>query len=105
MRPIVRVVHMVSLLEAVHSAWSSSVSRKVRGCGACLKAASVRWKLGQILIFISLSDSTFFPGRCADIFVRGKRVGRVGVLHPDVIDRFELTMPCSALEMDIEPFL
>ncbi|XP_020492522.1 phenylalanine--tRNA ligase beta subunit [Labrus bergylta] len=50
-------------------------------------------------------DSTFFPGRCAEIFVRGKSVGRLGVLHPDVITRFELTMPCSALEMDIEPFL
>uniref|UniRef100_A0A8D3BGE1 Phenylalanine--tRNA ligase beta subunit n=1 Tax=Scophthalmus maximus TaxID=52904 RepID=A0A8D3BGE1_SCOMX len=50
-------------------------------------------------------NSTFFPGRCAEIFVRGKSVGRLGVLHPDVINRFELTMPCSALEMDIEPFL
>uniref|UniRef100_A0A1A7WUG7 Elongation factor 1-beta n=2 Tax=Iconisemion striatum TaxID=60296 RepID=A0A1A7WUG7_9TELE len=50
-------------------------------------------------------DSTFFPGRCAEIFVRGKSVGRLGVLHPDVISHFELTMPCSALEMDIEPFL
>ncbi|XP_039986535.1 phenylalanine--tRNA ligase beta subunit [Xiphias gladius] len=50
-------------------------------------------------------DSTFFPGRCAEIFVHGKRVGCLGVLHPDVINRFELTMPCSALEMDIEPFL
>ncbi|XP_069545558.1 phenylalanine--tRNA ligase beta subunit [Brachyistius frenatus] len=50
-------------------------------------------------------DSTFFPGRCAEIFVRGKSVGRLGVLHPDVINRFELTMPCSALEMDIEPLL
>ncbi|XP_076000544.1 phenylalanine--tRNA ligase beta subunit [Genypterus blacodes] len=50
-------------------------------------------------------DSTFFPGRCAEIFVRGKSVGLLGVLHPDVIERFELTMPCSALEMDIETFL
>ncbi|XP_056138961.1 phenylalanine--tRNA ligase beta subunit [Lampris incognitus] len=50
-------------------------------------------------------DSTFFPGRCAEIFVHGKSIGRFGVLHPDVINRFELTMPCSALEMDIEPFL
>lgn len=55
--------------------------------------------------FFCLLDSTFFPGRCAEIFVRGKSVGRLGVLHPDVINRFELTMPCSALEMDIEPFL
>ncbi|KAG7479643.1 phenylalanine-tRNA ligase beta subunit [Solea senegalensis] len=50
-------------------------------------------------------DSTFFHGRCAEIFVRGQCVGRLGVLHPDVITRFELTLPCSALEMDIEPFL
>lgn len=57
------------------------------------------------VFFFFLSDSTFFPGRCAEIFVHGKSVGRLGVLHPDVINRFELTMPCSALEMDIEPFL
>ncbi|PWA27991.1 phenylalanine--tRNA ligase beta subunit [Gambusia affinis] len=50
-------------------------------------------------------DSTFFPGRCAEIFVRGTSVGRLGVLHPDVISSFDLTMPCSALEMDLEPFL
>ncbi|XP_054651261.1 phenylalanine--tRNA ligase beta subunit [Dunckerocampus dactyliophorus] len=50
-------------------------------------------------------DSTFFPGRCAEIFVHGKSIGRLGVLHPHVINSFELTIPCSALEMDIEPFL
>uniref|UniRef100_A0A8C4NNR1 Phenylalanine--tRNA ligase beta subunit n=1 Tax=Dicentrarchus labrax TaxID=13489 RepID=A0A8C4NNR1_DICLA len=57
------------------------------------------------LLEVKSVHSTFFPGRCAEIFVRGKSVGRLGVLHPDVINRFELTMPCSALEMDIEPFL
>ncbi|KAJ8388707.1 hypothetical protein AAFF_G00131160 [Aldrovandia affinis] len=51
------------------------------------------------------NDSTFFPGRCAEVFAHGKSVGRLGVLHPDVINRFELTMPCSALDIDIEPFL
>ncbi|KAG7471072.1 hypothetical protein MATL_G00120500 [Megalops atlanticus] len=50
-------------------------------------------------------DSTFFPGRCAEIFAYGKSIGHLGVLHPDVINRFELTMPCSALDIDIEPFL
>lgn len=58
-----------------------------------------------MLFLFSPVDSTFFPGRCAEIFVRGESVGRLGVLHPDVITRFELTMPCSALEMDIEPLL
>lgn len=50
-------------------------------------------------------DSVFFPGRCAEIFSRGKSIGYFGVLHPDVISRFELTMPCSAIDIDIEPFL
>ncbi|XP_061923934.1 phenylalanine--tRNA ligase beta subunit isoform X1 [Entelurus aequoreus] len=50
-------------------------------------------------------DSTFFPGRCAEIFVHGKSIGHLGVLHPHVVNSFELTLPCSALEMDIEPFL
>uniref|UniRef100_A0A8C8CFC6 Phenylalanine--tRNA ligase beta subunit n=1 Tax=Oncorhynchus tshawytscha TaxID=74940 RepID=A0A8C8CFC6_ONCTS len=50
-------------------------------------------------------DSTFFPGRCAEIFACGKSIGRLGVLHPSVINHFELTMPCSALDIDIEPIL
>ncbi|XP_059369870.1 phenylalanine--tRNA ligase beta subunit-like [Carassius carassius] len=50
-------------------------------------------------------DSTFFPGRCAEIFSCGQSIGHLGVLHPDVISRFELTMPCSAIDIDIEPFL
>uniref|UniRef100_A0A8C1CPS8 Phenylalanine--tRNA ligase beta subunit n=1 Tax=Cyprinus carpio carpio TaxID=630221 RepID=A0A8C1CPS8_CYPCA len=54
---------------------------------------------------IYFNDSTFFPGRCAEIFSCGKSIGHLGVLHPDVISRFELTMPCSAIDIDIEPFL
>ncbi|XP_060098170.1 phenylalanine--tRNA ligase beta subunit [Heteronotia binoei] len=50
-------------------------------------------------------NSAFFPGRCAAIFAKGHSIGNLGVLHPDVITKFELTMPCSALEITIEPFL
>ncbi|XP_034295305.1 phenylalanine--tRNA ligase beta subunit [Pantherophis guttatus] len=49
-------------------------------------------------------DSAFFPGRCAEIFAKGQSIGNLGVLHPDVVTKFELTMPCSALEITIEPF-
>ena len=51
------------------------------------------------------TDSTFFPGRCVDVHVRGEVVGRLGVLHPDVLTAFDLNMPASALEINIEPFL
>ncbi|KAJ6669309.1 hypothetical protein lerEdw1_008118 [Lerista edwardsae] len=50
-------------------------------------------------------DSAFFPGRCAEIYAKGQSIGNLGVLHPDVITKFELTVPCSALEITIEPFL
>ncbi|XP_040306284.1 phenylalanine--tRNA ligase beta subunit [Herpailurus yagouaroundi] len=49
--------------------------------------------------------AAFFPGRCAEILARGQSIGKLGVLHPDVITKFELTMPCSSLEINIEPFL
>ena len=54
---------------------------------------------------LCLSGSAFFPGRCAEIFARGQSIGKLGVLHPDVITKFELTMPCSCVEINIEPFL
>lgn len=28
-----------------------------------------------------------------------------GILHPEVITAFSLNMPCSALEINIEPFV
>ncbi len=56
-------------------------------------------------IILSLLDSTFFPGRCAEGVVGGKVLGKLGVLHPDVLGAFELNNPASSLEMDIEPFL
>ncbi|KAK6177678.1 hypothetical protein SNE40_015732 [Patella caerulea] len=50
-------------------------------------------------------DSTYFPGRCAEIIVKGQSIGRLGTLHPDVITKFDLNQPCSAVEINIEYFL
>uniref|UniRef100_A0A8C7H6L5 Phenylalanine--tRNA ligase beta subunit n=1 Tax=Oncorhynchus kisutch TaxID=8019 RepID=A0A8C7H6L5_ONCKI len=63
------------------------------------------FEISDVVLKDESKDSTFFPGRCAEIFACGKSIGRLGVLHPDVINRFELTMPCSALDIDIEHFL
>ncbi|RMC02183.1 hypothetical protein DUI87_21350 [Hirundo rustica rustica] len=52
-----------------------------------------------------LSGAAFFPGRCAEVFAKGQSIGKLGVVHPDVITKFELTMPCSVLEINIEPFV
>jgi len=50
-------------------------------------------------------DATFFPNRSASIYYNGKVIGGFGVLHPNVLSRFEIPFPCSALEMDLEIFL
>ncbi|XP_034187611.2 phenylalanine--tRNA ligase beta subunit isoform X1 [Osmia lignaria lignaria] len=50
-------------------------------------------------------DPIFFPRRCAEILCYSKVIGKMGVLHPDVLSKFDLNTPCSVLEINIEPFL
>ncbi|CAH1775466.1 unnamed protein product [Owenia fusiformis] len=51
------------------------------------------------------NDPSFFPGRCAEVLLRGTPIGKLGVLHPDVLAKFELNNPCAVIELTIEPFL
>ncbi|KAI0181007.1 phenylalanyl-tRNA synthetase beta chain [Hypoxylon sp. FL1284] len=54
-------------------------------------------------------EPTFFPGRAAAVHVRlgGKerRIGEFGILHPSVLDNFDLKYPASTLELNLEVFL
>lgn len=50
-------------------------------------------------------DPIFFSGRSSEIMYGGVAIGKMGVVHPDVLTNFELTMPCAALELSVEPFL
>jgi phenylalanyl-tRNA synthetase beta chain len=34
-----------------------------------------------------------------------RNIGFIGFVHPEVIDNFELSFPCSAFELELEPFL
>ena len=53
----------------------------------------------------AVEDTTFFPHRCAEILCYGKVIGKMGVLHPDIITKFDLNIPCSVLEINVESFL
>ncbi|XP_076174301.1 phenylalanine--tRNA ligase beta subunit isoform X2 [Ptiloglossa arizonensis] len=53
----------------------------------------------------AIDNPTFFPRRCAEILCYDKVIGKMGVLHPDVIGKFDLNAPCSVLEINIETFL
>lgn len=50
-------------------------------------------------------DPAFFPGRYAEVIANGRKVGHLGVLHPDVLTAFDLNLPVSALELNLEEFL
>lgn len=54
-------------------------------------------------------DSTYFPGHAASIHLRigGKdhTIGEFGILHPTVLEKYELKYPVSTLEINVELFL
>ena len=50
-------------------------------------------------------EATYFPGRQAKVVVGGKEVGIFGIVHPDVLSKFDIVNPCSVLELDLEPLL
>ena len=45
---------------------------------------------------------SFLLGRAANIYVKRRKIGIVGEIHPEVLNNFELENPTSAFEMDLE---
>ncbi|KAL3495434.1 hypothetical protein BJX62DRAFT_185184 [Aspergillus germanicus] len=56
-----------------------------------------------------LDNPTYFPGHAASVHVRigGKdiTIGSFGILHPTVLENYEMKYPVSTLEINIEAFL
>ena len=55
-------------------------------------------------------EPTFFPGRSAIVKYRTSKgdvikIGSFGILHPDVLNSFQINYPGSAVEINLEPFL
>lgn len=58
------------------------------------------------------SHDAYFSGRQADIFLEAStssqksevRIGKFGIIHPEVLSKFDIPFPVSALELNIEPF-
>eukprot|EP00850_Spirogloea_muscicola_P021335 SM000245S08174 [mRNA] locus=s245:26566:32992:+ [translate_table: standard] len=47
----------------------------------------------------------FFPGRQADIICRGQKIGTFGVIHPEILEKFDILDPCTAMELDVSELL
>jgi len=47
-------------------------------------------------------DGAFIDGLCADVFVGDKKVGVIGVVHPEVLAACAIDSPCSAFEITLD---
>lgn len=63
----------------------------------------------DVEVLIHVTDPTYFHGHAASIHLRigGKDhvIGAFGILHPTVLEKYELKYPVSTLEINIESFL
>jgi len=48
---------------------------------------------------------SFLEGRTAAVYVRNKRIGLLGEVHPEALNNFELENPVSAFEINLEEIL
>lgn len=48
-------------------------------------------------------DTRFFTKRGVSILLKGKKIGSMGVIHPEVLGNFELKYPVSCLEIEFDP--
>lgn len=49
------------------------------------------------------NDPRFLPSHGVEIRLHGKKIGSMGVLHPEVLNKFEIMYPVTAIELDFEP--
>jgi phenylalanyl-tRNA synthetase beta chain len=50
-------------------------------------------------------DPRFIPGRAAAILRKGKSIGVFGEIHPEVLENWGVTVPCTAAELDLDSLL
>ncbi len=46
-------------------------------------------------------EGIFMEGRCANICFKGKNIGKIGEISPEVIENFKLRVPVAAFELDM----
>lgn len=51
------------------------------------------------------TDGAYFPGCAANIIFDDQKVGVIGMVHPQVLNNFDLVYPCSAVELNVHYFV
>ncbi|GHV95441.1 phenylalanine--tRNA ligase beta subunit [Spirochaetia bacterium] len=50
-------------------------------------------------------DPRFIPGRAAAVLYKGKKIGVFGEVHPEVLENWGITVPCTAGEIDLDSLI
>ncbi len=67
--------------------------------------ATLMYYLGKEYSVKEASDPRFIPGRQAEVWSEGRKIGVFGELHPVVLEAFGLAMPCAGGEIDLDILL
>lgn len=49
-------------------------------------------------------NSSYINGRCGSIYLKGKMIGEIGEIHPEVLLNFKLEFPVAAFELNLQNF-
>jgi phenylalanyl-tRNA synthetase beta chain len=66
------------------------------------QVASVLYYLSADYTLAETDDPRFIPGRCARILIHGKPAGIFGELHPAVLENWNIAVPCTAAEINLD---
>jgi phenylalanyl-tRNA synthetase beta chain len=61
--------------------------------------------LGRDYSLEPTTHGSFIPGRIGRIKVRDREIGLIGELHPQILENWDIHMPCSVFELTLEDLL
>lgn len=72
---------------------------------AASEAANLLYYLGIEYKVCETADPRFIPGRQAGLLYNGEQIGIFGEVHPQVLENWDINIPCFAGELNIEKIL
>ncbi len=65
-------------------------------CEALLKTMNKKAEFKEI------EKHYFIPGRAAEIIIKNKKIGELGEIHPEILEKFQLENPVALFEINLE---
>jgi len=102
-----RVAGLYSSTASAFSVLHGALDQLMYSLGFELESEHKDGSKRQTFTLTPSEDATFIKGMQAHIVVGGERIGVIGELHPEVLNNkgFNINLPTSAFELNVEPFL